>query len=321
MKILIDTQKLIQEHGSEQKAISWLVSQIKSENIKFPYRRFFSEDSNIVFERLVKYQPRIHQSKYRLYAYYPKYKLFLPPLFRGNPILIVSTRNDYDTIDILSDLFIEDIRLIANRRGNLSPYVTWKDEIYCRQICEKAIKRPTITLPILREILYTIVPETKQFRTTWTKGILQMLIPQETRALILDMSAGWGDRLLTCMAMGYDYLGFDPNTELKPGYTLMIEKFGNPERHKVISLPFEDSQLPDNRFDVVLSSPPFYTLEEYSTDSNQSTVRYPGFMDWIIQFLFRSLEKAWVALKDEGFLVIHMGDTKQVHLAEPMISL
>ncbi len=322
----IHTKNLITKCGDEKKAIEWLTEEIVSSRIPFPYRRLYSEPPEDFFSRLKEYQPKIQQFKYRLHAYYPKYKLFLPPLFRGNPIVVVSSRHDYDTIDILSDLFVENIRLSTvhrNYQQMISPFDAWYTRSVAQQIATKALRYPIITSRVLRELLNTEVKESKQFRPTWVKSLIYLMYPSMSsgsheRLSILDISAGWGDRLLTAMSLDFDYLGFDPNRELQGGHDLMIKKFGSPDRHKVLYLPFEDADIPEGKFDLVLSSPPFYNLEEYSSEPTQSIIRYPTFMEWLVKFLFSSLEKAWRGLKDGGYLAIHIGDTYQTHLCEPM---
>jgi hypothetical protein len=136
---------------------------------------------------------------------------------------------------------------------------------------------------------------------------------------MLDISAGWGDRLLTAMACDMDYLGFDPNIDLEAGHSAMINLFGHPSHHQVIYEPFEDSHIPPNSFHVIgPMSPPFYDREIYSNDKNQSINRYPNFNTWLVQFLFISLRKAWNCLKLDGYFIIHMGDTHEIRICEAM---
>lgn len=313
---------LIEKLKTPEAAIQWVVSKILSKEIPFPYRRLFSDKPEIIFQRFQRCRPTILNHRYRLYAYYPKYKLYLPPFFQGGPQLVVSSKEDYDSIDILSDFFLEEIRVSANHKGFASPLKCWENPEYCTTIVTKAFEiaaqtKGDIDLKVLRDAIYLMIPETKQFRLTWAKGILMVLdIQPDSR--ILDISAGWGDRLLTAMAMGCQYLGFDPNTKLKPGHTAMIQQFGDPQKHQIKYEPFEDANLGPNQFDLVITSPPFFNLEEYTTDAKQSIQRYPQFLDWMVHFLFRSLIKAWNALRDGGYLAIHMGDTKTIRICEPM---
>jgi hypothetical protein len=137
---------------------------------------------------------------------------------------------------------------------------------------------------------------------------------------MIDISAGWGDRLIAAMSMNIEYLGFDPNKELVAGHNKMIEMLGNKKIHKVISQPFEDSDysLPPNYYDICLTSPPFFDLEIYSQDETQSCIRYNQIQTWLKGFLFPSLDKIWKSLKDGGYLAIHLGDTYRFRICDPM---
>jgi tRNA1(Val) A37 N6-methylase TrmN6 len=320
MKLCLKPKDLLAQMKTPEAAIQWVVNRILAKEIPFPYRRLFTDPAATIFDRLRHFDPTIVNHRYRLYAYYPKYKLYLPPFYQGSPQLILSTKENYDQIDILSDLFLEEVRVSANHKGFLSPLECWEDHEYCTTIVRKAFDLAgdgVIDLRVLRDAIYLMIPETKQFRLTWAKGILKILqIPENSR--ILDISAGWGDRLLTAIAMNCQYLGFDPNTRLREGHEAMIRQFGDLSKHTIRYEPFEQAVLPENNFDLIITSPPFFNLEEYTDEINQSIRRYPQFLDWMVQFLFRSLFKAWQALKDGGYMAIHMGDTKTIRICEPM---
>ena len=97
----------------------------------------------------------------------------------------------------------------------------------------------------------------------------------------------------------------------------MIEKFGDPERHMVIYEPFESGTLPVGPYDVILTSPPYFNLEEYMPgQQGQSIVSYPKYNEWMVWFLFASLTKAWDHLKDDGYLILHLGDAKTIKTTE-----
>jgi hypothetical protein len=119
------------------------------------------------------------------------------------------------------------------------------------------------------------------------------------------------------MSLGMDYQGYDPHQALEPGHTAMINRFGNPALHRVSYQPFETAELGEGLYDVVLSSPPYFTVEEYAPgEKGQSVVTYPDLPQWQVRFLFRSLERAWSRLKEGGYLILHLGDSQKVHLAE-----
>jgi len=293
--------------------------------IWFPYQKFYKGDPEQLFENLKHIDLETRVAPYRLRSYYPLYGTFLPPRFRGKPIVVSGTRLTYETADVLSDHFIEDVRMRAKRYDQkLSIEECWNTDSCLKEIFKTAIKQKFITPPSLRDSIYETVAETKIFNPTWAKALLKLvLLPVNGKTSDLsgkkwlDISSGWGDRLITAMAMDMDYTGFDPNTELMKGHSEMIRRFGNPSRHRVIYEPFELATIPNGPYDIVLSSTPYFNLEVYAPgQKGQSIVSYPDFNIWMVKFLFVALEKAWSNLKDYGYLVLHLGDAKTIVTAE-----
>lgn len=130
---------------------------------------------------------------------------------------------------------------------------------------------------------------------------------------ILDMSSGWGDRLIAATMFNPElYVGIDPNKNLVQGYKQIIETFGNANfnKYKMICDAFEDVDLKDYKFDLMFSSPPFFIAEKYSTDEKQSFNRYKSIEQWLNNFMFVSLKKIWYHLNHGGHLVIDINDIK-----------
>ena len=61
-------------------------------------------------------------------------------------------------------------------------------------------------------------------------------------------------------------------------------------------------------FDTIFTSPPYFQVERYTQDNNQSWKRYKKLKDWKEQFLFATLEKAWYTLKKGGYLIVNISD-------------
>lgn len=271
-----------------------------------------------MYENLKIIDLAITTEPYRLYSYYPKFFSYLPPKFRGSPTVIVGSNDTYNTADGLSDHFIEDVRLSAKRYDQeMSILESWDNDECLKGIFEKVLHEEFITPKIIREVLYHTIRETRIFNPTWAKALLKLVIGDNLAGKKwLDISSGWGDRLLTAMLLDMDYIGFDPNFQLKPGHSEMISMFGDPNKHRVIYEPFETAKITE-LYDVVLTSPPFFTVEEYAKDQQgQSIVNYPNFEQWMVWFLFVSLEKAWNALNEGGYLILHLGDIRTMIMSE-----
>jgi len=141
---------------------------------------------------------------------------------------------------------------------------------------------------------------------------------------MLDISAGWGDRLLAACSRKYFYTGCDPNSAMKPCYDTILDDqdYGN-NYHKqvVICSPFEDwdgdweekCKYRGKSHDIIapnfmISSPPFFNLEIYSHESTQSSERYPAIDDWVQKFLKPSLQKSSEILAPNSPVVLHLSD-------------
>jgi hypothetical protein len=299
-----------------------LVGLVKSREIWFPFHKYFRGNPRELFKNITKLQLTISHSPFRLHSYYPKYGTYLAPKFRDSPTLIIGVKNAYEMADVLSDHFIEHIRLKAKRYDQIrSIFECWTDDSCLKEIFRLNLENEYITPNVLRDSFYQNIPETKIFNPTWGVALLELVfnIPKEklSKKKWLDISAGWGDRLLTAMALDMDYIGYDPNIELRQGHSEMIKMFGNSDRHKVIYEPFETATLPNGPYDVILSSPPYFNLEEYAPNQKgQSIVSYPEFNEWMVNFLFVSLSRAWEKLDIEGYLILHLGDARTIVTCE-----
>lgn len=80
---------------------------------------------------------------------------------------------------------------------------------------------------------------------------------------ILDPCCGWGGRALAAHVYGAAYTGYDCNTDLRSAYERMCGLLG-----RTINLNIGDSLLIDydnmKSYDMVMTSPPYYDLENYA---------------------------------------------------------
>ena len=80
----------------------------------------------------------------------------------------------------------------------------------------------------------------------------------------LDPTAGWGDRLRVAIASGVEYVGVDSNLSMQSAYNAIIQDKagGDTKKYKVIPGRFQDAKI-TGKFDLVFTSPPFFTVEVY----------------------------------------------------------
>ena len=316
----MDSKELIERSGSKEAAIENFIVRTKSSGkdiIPFPFQRLFLKSPQIMFGELRRSRPRVLRRSFKIRAYYP-FRAPIDCYFQGKPLAVFSSQDCYERFDALSDHFNETARIKAKRCDSRSPYEFWNDETSLREILTIAFEQEKITPHLVRSLIYEQVQEAKQFRPSWVRGILKLLFSDTRDLEVLDMSAGWGDRLLACMSMDTKYHGFDPNTTLSSGHQKMIRIFGNNKRHTIEYKPFEDAELEKEKYDVCISSPPFFDLEHYCEEDTQSIKRYPKLRAWMEGFLFPSLRKIWDALKYGGYMALHLGDTYRFRICDAM---
>ena len=331
----------IQMYG-QNKFYDTLQSKITRKEISFPFIRYFEKEPSFFFKNLMKYEPKInHPNTLPVFC-----SNVLQPLstnkFVGKNTVLETQKGDYRNMDLISDLFQEEVRLQALRKDQkMSSYEDWLKR--GSDLIEELIYRKKDITPYnLREISHEMVKEATQFKPTVALSVYQMInVLKESKdqsnekLRILDFSAGWGDRLIASLAnQAKRYLATDPNENLKKGHLEMIRtlyplafpdrtlpKDPNqfPEDFKVIYEPFQTANIPlDEKFDLIFTSPPFFDFEMYSEHKGQSIQQFPKFDDWMKGFLFASLKKGWDLLDKEGYMVIHIKDMKEIKVCESM---
>ena len=138
-------------------------------------------------------------------------------------------------------------------------------------------------------------------------NLMVFMIGDIEKLSILDISAGWGDRLIAACSMNARYVGCDPNTALTPAYDKIIKEYGNGTQ-VIHSIPFEDFNYIGEKFNCLYSSPPFYDLEIYSTEQTQSSERYKSLEMWLNDFLKVCLAKADNYLLKGAYIYLHLND-------------
>jgi len=232
---------------------------------------------------------------------------------------IVSGKSDVTTIGTISDYFSEPVRVHCKFLRN-EPIINY----YQSHIPEIVDDLRRYKLPInsmqLRESLWR--SRNKQC-TTFKPKLIKLCIGmfgeggiyrdgQNTIKKVLDISAGWGDRLVGCMASNIDvYHAFDPNVAMQNAYQEIIEFLGPHAVNKKIQcriepLPFEDAPLQQNYYDLVMSSPPYFMMEIYSKDRTQSTSTAQSEREWYTKYLKRWIDKCYGALKSRGILCLNI---------------
>lgn len=128
------------------------------------------------------------------------------------------------------------------------------------------------------------LPNSSFYRPHFAKQIIEMTGLRQGR--LFDPCAGWGGRMLGTVAAGWHYTACEPNPETYANLIRMAHFIDGEFRVRLFSSPVEHLVFdPEDRYDVVLTSPPYFDLERYATDANQSYVKYPTYDAWQDQWL------------------------------------
>ena len=271
---------------------------------KFPYQRSYTTDKEIyeMFDHLKKYnyKERLVSKPYTLRNIdMPSYEL----VFLGKPLLIIGTKEDYKNWERLSDMFQEECRMKCKLyRQKESPEEYFKSHV--KEINQYAKnKYGKITPQNVRESIYELTSECTSHKPTHIMAMIEMF----NAKTVLDFSSGWGDRLIGAMAADVDYYcGVDPNPCLHPNYEKMIKFFGkSPKKFVMIESTIEDVKLPNKKFDLIFTSPPYFDLEIYRENKKQST-KHKEEKDWFDNFFKIALNKVWKYLREGGVMCLNI---------------
>jgi len=151
-----------------------------------------------------------------------------------------------------------------------------------------------------------------QFRPTAAMAVYKLFNAKS----VYDPCGGWGDRMIAAMAMNIRYFCRDVNPLVLAGYASMQHMYGGN-----VDFEYAQSELttPDEKFDLVFTSPPYWKVEKYQGDLS-SHKQYPKFEDWLNNFLFQMLDKSWEALNVGGHLVLNVSDVYANHTYNKIVS-
>lgn len=146
---------------------------------------------------------------------------------------------------------------------------------------------------------------------------------------VLDHCAGYGGRLAAAISCDkkIHYHGIDPDSDTASGNMKMAAFFKKQRdlggRLWDFTFSFdlgcaEDVMpaLPEKSYDLALTSPPYFSQEEYSNEPDQSYIRYPNYVDWRDKFLTVIVRESRRLLKDGGYLILNVKNYKDRAIAD-----
>ena len=199
----------------------------------------------------------------------------------------------------LCEHFFPNFFDIENKDGNSFKSLWKADKL------EKVLRwnRKSHSTPYLSELRRGIYFNYKLAKSTmYRPQMAKMVVTNLGAKRVLDPCAGWGGRMLGCIASGAEYVAFEPNTETYQGLLKLIEFLGIEDKVRIIKdSALEMDKYDIGEFDLILTSPPYFDLEVYSHEDTQSIKGCDTYSMWVNNFLKPLIELSISHMKQNGW--------------------
>lgn len=277
----------------------------------------------VPFARFHTPRARLNQVFYDLMSWTPTFENTpfvvnkLPHKLTINGQHVVFSYEERSTICV--DYFQDDVRMVCKRRGKPSHW-----EVY-QKILPQIPK--TADYDAVQDMLWKVSYSCTEISPEVTTGIIEWASKFVHVTSMLDMSAGRGSRLTAAIASPYitRYLGVDPNTMSHEWYVTQARYWcdvynnspsfagiKNPANFTVLPSGFVEAKIPYEFYDIMFSSPPYFDLEVYSSDAQQSVASNKNLEAWLKNFMFVSMDKIIAHLRMGGLMCINI-NVSMVH--------
>jgi hypothetical protein len=224
-----------------------------------------------------------------------------------------------------SNYYHMDNRLACDSINSPSPIRVWNNDKFMLTLMNyfwSGLITGSITMSTFKQAIGMRKYIASQFKPSVAKYIYNRYAPN---GVVLDFSSGWGDRLTGFYASSAkEYIGIDPNKNLIAGYNDQITMYNSICKDKSAKmLPWcaEDVTLGE-KVDLIFTSCPYFNIERYTQDADQSFKKFKKLDDWLAGFLFESIRCFWVNLKEGGHMIINISDVYSNHtinhICDPM---
>jgi hypothetical protein len=205
------------------------------------------------------------------------------------------------------DYFTLDERLHTRLKGNVSFYEFLEnfEKWYTKRRVARFYDESTYSTHIrrVRNSYKMSIGTCTIFKPLQTLRYLETL---PCSVALLDPCAGWGGRLVgACIKNVPAYIGIDSNQNLREPYSQLIE-FLSDKTHTKIQMCFMDARVFDYtsvKYDLVMTSPPYYKLEKYRGMQLYDTKR-----EWVDQFYRPVFTSIFESLQLGGAMALNVNE-------------
>ena len=167
------------------------------------------------------------------------------------------------------------------------------------------------------------LPNSSFYRPHFAKQIIEMT--GRSGGTLFDPCMGWGGRMLGTMAAGWNYVACDPNSETYHNVikirdfvqSYQVTPATQVDLHNIPAEQFDFAQ--QSPVDVVLTSPPYFNLEVYTSSPDQSYHKHPDWQSWSRDWYVPLIKNCLSILKDDGISAWNVMNVRNLDLTGDLI--
>lgn len=156
------------------------------------------------------------------------------------------------------------------------------------------------------------------YRPHFSKQIIRM--HDKPYGILFDPCHGWGGRMLGTVAANWQYIGCDPNTVTYNNVCNIASFLNIQDKVNLLNIPAEQYNYVPNSVDIVLTSPPYFNLEIYNDDYNQSYKKFNTYEVWENNWLRPLISSSLSMIKDNGISAWNVMNFKKNNLVNAVIT-
>jgi hypothetical protein len=182
----------------------------------------------------------------------------------------------------------------------------WTTEVITKAL---RVNRKTHSTPYFSEIIRQVGFTAGTSKVTIYRPLLTKRIVQHFDAKrVLDSCIGWGGRMIGTVSNSpeHHYTGIEPFTKTFTGLQNMCRELHIEDQVTLHNYPAEvilkadNDLIPNNSYDLFITSPPYYNLEIYCEDEQTQSHQGETYEEWKTNFLSVVIQGALSKLKDTG---------------------
>lgn len=150
------------------------------------------------------------------------------------------------------------------------------------------------------------------YKTMNAKALFEHFTPEN--GVIYDFAGGFGGRMLGALSSknNYTYIAVEPCEDTYNNLINLGEHIentiGRNNTYKLHKMGSEEFKGEKHSVDFAFSSPPYFNLEQYSSEETQCYVKYPTLEEWFEGYVRPTIQNIHHMLKNECYYAVNIAD-------------